>query len=471
MTITPSALRSALTTSGLLLALASPSWASDPAAKKPNVVLILADDLRADTIHALGNPDVKTPHLDRLAGAGCVFRRATCGYPICHVSRTELLTGRCLVAQAAAGKAVPFDPGWAVWPQVMRKAGWHTVHCGKWHVQGTPRDRGYDATAGLYSGGGAKGSPLSHPESATGRKVTGYVGWTFKTDDGKPRPDLGVGLTPDTDTIVADRAVETIRGKRSKPLFLHVNFTAPHDPLHWPPDADRRKPDALPLPKNFRREHPFDHGNLGGRDETIVPAPRDRLDVQRERAVYYALVEHLDKQVGRILKALEDAGERDRTVVIFSSDQGLALGSHGLMGKQNQYEHTINVPLILAGPGLPTKAVGAQCYLRDLFPTVCELCGVPVPAGLDGRSLRSVLRGERAEVHDAVFGYFTDTQRMMRTADGWKVIRYPKAARTQLFHVAEDPDELRDLAAEPAHRDRLGRMTEALEAWLAGKGG
>jgi arylsulfatase A-like enzyme len=202
-----------------------------------------------------------------------------------------------------------------------------------------------------------------------------------------------------------------------------------------------------------------------------VPAPRDPTDVRRERAVYFALVEHLDDQVGRILKALEEAGELERTLVIFTSDHGLALGSHGLMGKQNQYEHTIDVPLIMAGPGVPRgKRLPAQCYLRDLFPTVSDLAGVPVPAGLDGRSLRPVLAGERDRVHDAVFGYFTDAQRMMRTDDGWKVVWYPKAGRTQLFHVAADPDELRDLAAESAHGHRLREMTGALGAWLRRRG-
>ena len=263
-----------------------------------------------------------------------------------------------------------------------------------------------------------------------------------------------------------------IRAGRRRPLFLHVNFTAPHDPLHWPPGRkDRFGPDKLPLPKNFAREHLFDHGNRGGRDERIVPAPRDPGDVGRERAVYFALVEHLDDQVGRILKALEEAGELGRTLVIFTSDHGLALGSHGLMGKQNQYEHTINVPLIVAGPGVPKgKRPDAQCYLRDLFPTACDLAGVPVPAGLDARSLKPVLAGERDRVHDAVLGYFTDTQRMMRTGDGWKVIWYPKAGRTQLFHVAADPDEVRDLATDPAHRDRLARMTRSLRAWMRDRG-
>lgn len=440
---------------------------------KLNVLFIVADDLRADVTSVYGGP-VKTPHLDALAARGSVFTRATCGYPICHVSRTEMITGRCLVAEASASKggAIPFAPAWAVWPDVMRQAGWRTVFSGKWHVQGTPSSRGYAETSGLFSSGGAKGITATLPESATGRKVTGYTGWTFKTNDNKPVLDFGVGLMPDTDEHIADGAIRAIRAQKSTPLFLHVNFTATHDPLHWPRGMENlHKAADIVLPDNFRPQHPFDHGNINGRDEVIVPAPRTAEDVQRERAVYYTLLENLDAQVGRMLQALKDQGMIERTLIIFTSDHGLALGSHGLMGKQNQYEHTANVPLILAGPGIPEgKRITAQCALRDLFPTVCDMAALPVPSSVQGRSLVRLLKGERAAVHDAIFGYFSDTQRMIRTNDGWKLIWYPQAARTQLFHVAEDPLELRDLATDPMQKSRIDQMTQALKSWLRDHG-
>lgn len=460
----------------MTLLLASALLPGEPSAARaadgPHVLLVVADDLRADVTSAYGGP-ARTPNLEKLAARGALFRRATCGYPICHVSRTEILTGRFTVKEAAAGKAVPFDKDWAVWPAVMRDAGWHTVHCGKWHVHGTPTARGYVETSRLFSSGGAKGQALTVPRSATGREVTGYVGWTFKSADGKVVTELGVGLTPETDARIADGAIDAVRRwKPGRPLFLHVNFTAPHDPLHRPKELeDRYKAEDVKLPPNFRKAHPFDHGNLAGRDETIVPAPRSADDVKRERAVYCALVENLDAQLGRVLTALEDRGELDRTLVIFTSDQGLALGSHGLMGKQNQYEHTANVPLVLAGPGVPAgKRFDAQSALRDLFPTVCEMAGVKVPDSVQGKSLLPVLAGKKAEVHDAAYGYFTDTQRMIRTPDGWKLIRYPKAGRTQLFHVAADPDELEDLAGKPAHQDRQKPLTASLNSWLRERG-
>jgi len=453
-----------------LLAIAQTS--ASGAEPKLNVVFILADDLRPDSLGCTGNPAVKTPNLDRLAARGTLLTRATCGYPICHVSRAEILTGRCLTNADVPGQKLVIDPQWTLWPEAMRRAGWHTAYSGKWHTPGTPQQRGYAETSALFSSGGAKGAPLTFPLSSTGRKVTGYTGWTFKDAAGKFTDGDTVGLTPDTDARIADGAIAVIRKHGEEPFFLHVNFTAPHDPLLWPREAERRVDAAsLTLPKNFRAEHPFDHGNFAGRDEVIVPAPRIAEDVKLERDVYFTLVANLDAQVGRIIRALEEAGVMDRTLIIFSSDHGLALGSHGLMGKQNQYEHTIGVPLIIAGPGVQAGARSAvQCYLRDLFPTVGDLTGIATPPSLEGRSLAAVLHGGTEENYGAIFGRFTDTQRMMRTADGWKLIWYPKLARSQLFHVSEDPDELRDLAQDRSEGERLIALMSVLQAWLRKQG-
>jgi arylsulfatase A-like enzyme len=364
---------------------------------------------------------------------------------------------------------VKIDPAWTLWPEHMRKAGWHTVYSGKWHVAGTPRSNGFVETAGLFSSGGAPaGVKATFPKTPTGREVTGYTGWTFKSPENQPLPELGVGLTPDTDRIMADRAVEAIGRLGDKRFFMEVAFTAPHDPLHWPAGhADEFDYRGAPLPKNFRTVPEFDTGNINGRDEKVVPAPRTADEVKKERAIYFSQVQNIDRQVGRLVRALEAAGQLEHTIIIFTSDHGLALGSHGLMGKQNQYEHTINVPLILSGPGIPAgRRFESQCCLRDLYPTVCELAGLPIPESVEGRSLRAALRGEKTEVHDAVFGYFTDTQRMIRGPDGWKLIWYPKIGRLELFQVKEDPDELRDRAAEPEQRERVKQMNEQLGAWL-----
>jgi arylsulfatase A-like enzyme len=353
----------------------------------------------------------------------------------------------------------------------MRAGGYHTVYSGKWHTSGRPSARGFAAVAGLYSAGGGK-LPLTHPTDHAGRPVTGYTGWVFQTDDGKTKyPEKGVGLTPNTSAQIADAAVGVIRGKHDNPLFLVVNFTAPHDPRLIPPGlAGKYPPARVALPRNFRPEHPFDHGNRKGRDEVLLKYPRAADEVRAELAAYFAVVTDLDRQVGRILSALDDTGMARDTLVVFTADHGLAVGSHGLIGKQNMYDHTIRVPLILRGPGVPKgESRAAGCYLRDLYPTVCDLAGVPAPAGLDGRSFAPALRDKAAEVHPFLTGYFTDTQRMIR-AGGWKYVAYPAAGREQLFDLARDPDELTDLSADAGQQARKKELREKLRAWLAEQG-
>src|SRR5262249_28113744 len=159
--------------------------------------------------------------------------------------------------------------------------------------------------------------------------------------------------------------------------FLHVNFTAPHDPLLVPPDpASKYDPATIPLPGNFMAQHPFDYGNFRGRDELLWPWPRTPEDTRDELALYYGVLTQLDHEIGRILDGLEETGQTERTIIVFTSDHGLAIGSHGIRGMQNMYEHTVTVPLIFAGPGIPqNQRRNAQIYLRDLYPTICALAG------------------------------------------------------------------------------------------------
>jgi arylsulfatase A-like enzyme len=431
--------------------------------RPPNVVFLLADDQRPDTIAALGNKVIHTPHLDSLVRDGTTFTRATCANPLCVPSRAEILTGCSGFTNGVLpGVSNKFRPGLAWWPQTLRKAGYHTWYVGKWHTAGRPSTRGYTDSLGLFGSGG-KALPQV---DFKGRPVTGYRGWVFQTDDRKLFPEKGVGLTPDISNRFADAAVTFIKRKPEKPFFLHVNFTAPHDPLLLPPGYEKMyDPAKMPLPANYLPRHPFDHGNARGRDEVLLPFPRTKKDVREELAAYYAVISHLDAAIGRILAALEETGQAKDTVVIFTSDHGLAIGSHGLRGKQNMYEHTIGVPLIFRGPGIPHGARrDAQVYLRDLFPTVCELAGIEIPKAVEARSLAGVIRGKEKSVYPQVFGYFKDVQRMIRT-DRFKLIHYPKIERYQLFDLREDPNELHDLSGDDGHKAVFADLRKKLEAW------
>ncbi|MBL9084505.1 MAG: sulfatase-like hydrolase/transferase [Planctomycetales bacterium] len=439
---------------------------------RPNVVLIVADDMRPDAVAALGNASIRTPNLDQLVRRGTTFLNATCAYPICVVSRAELLTGCTGFRALQPPLSGKLNESLPTLPATLRAAGYHTYHVGKWHVTGTPHERGYEATAGWYGSGGGKW-PLTYPTDHRGRPVTGYSGWVIKNDAGKPQPELGVGLTPNISERFADAAIQLLeRDQRGKPFFLHVNFTAPHDPRFFPrglEDAyDRRE---LSPPKNFAAAHPFDHGNLSGRDEVLLPRPLTPEIIQEELAVYYAIVQHLDEQIGRIVSALESKELNENTIVIFTSDHGMAVGSHGLAGKQNMYDHTIRVPLIVAGPGVPPdRRSAALCYLRDLFPTICERCGIEPPSEIDGRSLAKLWSNRDAEgPYRELYGYFTNTQRMIRT-DRWKLVRYPQVGRRQFFDLRADPDELNNLAEDKSHAATVKLLDAKLCAWLREQG-
>jgi arylsulfatase A-like enzyme len=287
----------------------------------------------------------------------------------------------------------------------------------------------------------------------------------FQTDAGKLLREKGVGLTPNISQQFADAAIGFIRRKPPGPFFLHVNFAAPHDPLLMPPGYEARyKPKNTPLPANFLPEHPFDTGYLRTRDELLFSWPRTPDAVRDELAMYYLVISHMDAQIGRILAALKATGQAARTIVIFSSDQGVAIGSHGLRGKQNMYEHTIGVPLIIAGPGIPRGIrCNAQCYLRDLYPTACDLADIDVPQRVQGRSLVPLLRGEAAAIYPCAFAAFGKAQRMIRT-DRWKLIQYPKIDRFQLFDLSADPREINDLANSSRHAEVLADLRSKLEA-------
>lgn len=451
----------------LTLCLLLLSWCTAvEAGDRPNVILIVTDDQRADTIEALGNPVIQTPHLNWLVRQGTVFTHAHAAQPLCYPSRAEILTGmNGLRNGVMPPDSNTFRDDVVMLPQLLADAGYHTWYVGKWHTTGRPSTRGYAETLGLFTAGGGK--YWKDQVDFKGTPVTGYKGWVFQTDDGKLFPERGVGLTADISEQFADAAIEFIERETSQPYFLHINFTAPHDPLIVPTGYEGKyDPDLIPLPANYAPEHPFDHGNLRGRDEQMLPWPRTKQAVRENLAVYYEVISHMDEQIGRILNALRTEEQLQNTVVIFTSDHGLAVGSHGLMGKQNMYDHTVLVPLIFSGPGIPAgQQRDALCYLRDLFPTICEWAEVKPPANLDSQSLIGVIKGEQAQVREQVYCYFSDKQRMIRDQE-WKYIHYPEIDREQLFHLASDPDELNDLSGKPETAARQSRMKSELAKWL-----
>jgi arylsulfatase A-like enzyme len=220
-------------------------------------------------------------------------------------------------------------------------------------------------------------------------------------------------------------------------------------------------PARIILPKNFMPRHPFDNGELDVRDEKLAAIPRSPDEMRRHLADYYATITCLDHHIGRILETLAATGRAGNTIVVFTSDQGLAVGGrHGLMGKQNLYEH-FKSPLIVAGPGIPHGRSDALVYLFDLFPTLCDLAGTTTPPAADGISLLPIIQGEKPRVRELLFAAYRDCQRMVRD-ERWKLIWYPKIDRYQLFDLARDPWELEDLSGRSEQRARVDELKKLL---------
>lgn len=407
----------------MLLALTGSIIAAEPA-KRPNILLIVSDDQRWDTIGALGNPEIKTPHLDTLVKRGFVFRNPYCMGSmvgaVCAPSRTMLITGQSLWKIPKPGE-LKTPAGTPVLSKLLREAGYSTIHVGK--------------------------------QGNSCRFGNGEFETNIETK----------GRTAKSATEHADAVIEFL-GKQDgkKPFFAYLAPPVPHDPRLAPEEFHAiYDPAKITLAKNFMPEHPFDNGELKIRDEMLAAHPRTPEVMKKHLADYYATISHLDDEVGRVLSALKDRGLAENTIVIFTSDQGLAVGGqHGLMGKQNLYEH-VRPPLVIAGPGIPQGESKALVYLFDLMPTILELTGQKIPAAVDGKSLAPVITGKSPRVREHLLGAYKACQRMIRD-ERWKLIKYNAAGvkNVQLFDLQNDPDELHNLADEP----KFAKEREQLEA-------
>ena len=341
---------------------------------------------------------------------------------VCLPSRTMLLTGRSVwrLPQVAGRKA---PPDLVLLPRVLRSAGYVTYHCGK-------------------------------ANNACGY---GNAAFDFNVETAKSGPeDMGRH---------GDQIVKFLdEHDREKPFFMYLAPPVPHDPRVAPAKfAGMYDADTLSLPRNFMPAHPFDNGELKIRDEMLAAHPRTPQEMRQHLADYYACISDLDEQVGRIVGKLADMNYADNTIVIFSSDQGLAVGGrHGLMGKQNLYEH-VKPPLVIAGPGIRHGRSDALVYLYDLFPTICEYARASTPEVVEGKSLAPIVRGEKADVRPYLFAAYRDWQRMVRD-QRWKLIEYVvgNEHHTQLFDLLADPDELNNLADQKQNGEVLVRLRAQL---------
>jgi arylsulfatase A-like enzyme len=410
---------------------------------RPNVLFLFADDQRADTIAALGNLVIHSPNLDRLVKRRVAFNRAYMQGGLqgatCVPSRAMLLSGRPLFH---VDERLTRDP---TWPAAFGKAGYTTFLTGKWHNGPASIPTSFQIARSVFVGG------MTNPLWARLSDLT----------DGKLDPPH---LVPQhACAVFADEAIHFLQGHHAGPFFCYVAFDAPHDP-HIVPEGFPVHYDAarVPLPKNFLPQHPWDNGEMEVRDEKLLPWPRQPEQVRQMLADYYRYISYLDAQIGRILDALDASPHAQNTMIVFSADSGVARGSHGLIGKQNLYEHSIRVPLIIAGPGIPAgERRDALCYLFDVLPTLGKWCGVPAPKTSEGMEFTAALKDPTKPARPHLLFAYRNIQRAIRD-DRWKLIRYPQVDRTQLFDLQNDPDETTNLADRPEQAARVLALTALL---------
>ncbi|MFI3320228.1 MAG: sulfatase-like hydrolase/transferase [Rikenellaceae bacterium] len=466
----------------LLTSLLAPTtMAVQAAPSQPDVLFIFLDDMTYNGIRALGNDQVITPNLDKIVNQGVRFTNAynmgAWNGAVSMASRTQLMTGLGVwrsFEQQKNDKYKSLVDDNKLWPQVMKGAGYQTYHTGKWHMAhvnpakifdeveavrpGMPEDN-YKTTRVGYS------RPLSKDDNAWqpwDKSMGGY--WQGGKHWSEVQADLAIGYIE--------------RNKRSeKPLFISCAFNAPHDPRQSPKEyVDMYPVDQITIPKSFQAQHPYMvemECDQTLRDEDLAPFPRTEYAVQKHRQEYYAIITHLDDQIGRLMEALKKSGRADNTLIVLSADNGLAMGNHGLLGKQSMYEHSMKVPLVIGGCGLPKGQQRKQLvYLQDLVPTIYEATGIERPEAMEFKSLLPLVKSGKAEaVRKVVYGAYINRQRMVRD-NRYKIYFIPDAKKFYLFDLANDPLEMNDLSQAPQSKEIIKRMANKYrkEAQAVGDG-
>ncbi|MFP4028685.1 MAG: sulfatase-like hydrolase/transferase [Candidatus Brocadiia bacterium] len=446
---------------------------------QPNVLFLFTDDQRFDTIHGLGCGAIQTPNIDQLVQRGTAFTRAhiPCGTSaaVCMPSRAMLMSGRTLFHLEGAGNTIPEEH--TTLGEAFRAAGYETFGTGKWHNGREAYHRSFSDGDEIFFGGMSDhwNVPAYHydPSGRYDSKIPVCPN-PGRSNELNWRNCDHINAGTHSSEMLADATIDFLnRHDPNNPFMSYTSFLAPHDPRTMPDKYhEMYEPDEIQLPPNFAGAHPFDNGELHIRDEMLAGFPRTPEETRRHIAEYYAMISHLDAQIGRILTALDENGLTDDTIVVLAGDNGLAVGRHGLFGKQNLYDHSVRVPLIFAGPGIvENQRSESFAYLLDVFPTLCDLTGIDIPESVEGRSLRSALQDPRKQVREKLFFAYTDCQRGLRD-QRYKLIQYVVDGRhnmTQLFDLREDPWELNNLATNANYaekRDELrGMLSEYSKRW------
>jgi N-acetylglucosamine-6-sulfatase len=433
--------------------------AAAPPDSPPNILLVLADDLTPGMLGFEGNRVIHTPNFDRLAGAGTFFRRAYVPIAQCAPSRAALLAGRYPHDTGVlTNHEARWNPGLTSLAQLLQRAGYRTGFIGKWH--------------------------LGSPE----RPQAGFEDFWRAIDRRRPRyedPDLWVDgalvrFPGHMSDVLTDRAIEFIDADDHRPFFLWLACKTPHRPLTQPPTARRYDPASIPLPASIDDDLSTKPGVQRLEPAHMQFRQTSAAKLRRQLALYYAMINALDTSLGRLLGHLETRGLAARTLVVFASDNGLAHGAHQMTGKGAAlYEELVRTPLVVRGPGVPAgRTSDALVSTLDLFPTLALVAGVDPAAVRDARpagiDLRPLIAGSAARVRDALYlEYFQKKAKRPPTpvlgvvTEREKYVRYRAGDEEELYDLAADPHEMRNLIRSPAHGATLARLRSLAEAFRA----
>jgi arylsulfatase A-like enzyme len=418
--------------------------------EKPNILFLFSDDQRADAMGSAGNLHIKTPALDELSQNGLSFTNCyvmgSHHGAVCAPSRAMLMTGKSLF------RVYDRLEGEITMPMYFGLHGYETFGTGKWHNTAKSFEASFQKGTNVFLDG------MSDHFKVPCRQLE---------ENGRLSAPMTKGYSTD---LFSEAAISYINdyadGDKEKPFFCYVAFTTPHDPRSPREDfINMYNEQVLPLPENFMEFHPFEFDDMNIRDETLAPWPRTPEVIKASLADYYALISHMDKCVGDIISTLKKTGLYNNTIIVYASDNGLAIGSHGLLGKQNLYEHSIKVPFIMSGPGIPDKEQkNALVYLYDIFPTLAALCGLPEPEEADGKNLLPVIRNNNEKVRSSLYTAYRNTVRAVRN-DNFKLIWYPRRNHMQLFDLEQDPAEIKNLVSLPKYESTAKELMKLMEDW------
>jgi len=413
--------------------------------QRSNILFLFTDDQHFRALGAAGNREVHTPNMDWIARGGVHFTH-------CHVSNPISTPSRACVQTAQYG----FRNGVTFFKQSIRpdapriaralsERGYQTAFAGKWHNDGRPCDHGFYLMRNVFLGGMHDYKSIPVVQGAN---------------------DAPIEVPRHPSEVFTDGALELLEKGCEEPFALFVWYTAPHDP-RTPPEKYESlyPPERINVPRNFMPAPPFDPGTLEIRDEKLLPRPLEPDAIKREIGRYYALLTHVDNQMGRILHRLQEKGQLDNTVIFLASDNGLSLGAHGLLGKQTMYDEAVRVPLIVRGPGFQQKVrCDALVDLIDIPPTMCDIAGAPIPDSVQGRTLTPLLTGRRSKLRESIFCHYSDLFRMVRTPQH-KLIQHLKTGREELFHIETDPYEQNNLIESAVDGSVLHDLRTRLADW------